>query len=145
MSSPLIPFSPFGPGGLHAPSATPDGKGNIISIFNMNPAKETKGWDQIMTLPRRLSILGDDKFERDLLKIEPAGDIESLRTNHQQMRNIPLIANEESVISDLNGNAIGFRKTSAILNEYNFDLRIFEERYNVVTIQGGRLGLMNAR
>ena len=48
-------------------------------------------------------------------------------------------------ICDLNGNAIGFRKTSAILNEYNFDLRIFEERYNVVNIQGGRLGLMNAR
>tara|TARA_Y100000591_G_C21837443_1_gene703436 strand:+ start:381 stop:2054 length:1674 start_codon:yes stop_codon:yes gene_type:complete len=48
-------------------------------------------------------------------------------------------------ICDLNGNAIGFRKTSAILNEYNFDLRIFEERYNVLIIQGGRLGLMNAR
>ena len=45
----------------------------------------------------------------------------------------------------MNGNAIGFRKTSAILNEYNFDLRIFEERYNVIIIQGGRLGLMNAR
>ena len=48
-------------------------------------------------------------------------------------------------ICDLNGNAIGFRKTSAVLNEYNFDLRIFEERYNVLIIQGGRLGLMNAR
>jgi hypothetical protein len=48
-------------------------------------------------------------------------------------------------ICDMNGNAIGFRKSSAILNEYNFDLRIFEERYNVVIIQGGRLGLMNAR
>ena len=35
-------------------------------------------------------------------------------------------------ICDLNGNAIGFRKTSAILNEYNFDLRIFEERYNIL-------------
>lgn len=48
-------------------------------------------------------------------------------------------------ICDLNGNAIGFRKTTATLNEYNFDLRIFEERYNVLIIQGGRLGLMNAR
>ena len=26
-------------------------------------------------------------------------------------------------ICDLNGNAIGFRKTSAVLNEYNFDLK----------------------
>jgi len=48
-------------------------------------------------------------------------------------------------ICDMNGNAIGFRKTSAILNEYNFDLRIFEERYNVIIVQGGRIGLMNAR
>ena len=48
-------------------------------------------------------------------------------------------------ICDLNGNAIGFRKTSAILNEYNFDLRIFEERYNIMIIQGGRVGLLNAR
>jgi len=48
-------------------------------------------------------------------------------------------------ICDMSGNAIGFRKSSAILNEYNFDLRIFEERYNVLIIQGGRLGLMNAR
>ena len=48
-------------------------------------------------------------------------------------------------ICDLNGNAIGFRKTSAILNEYNFDLRIFEERYNILIIQGGRIGLLNAR
>ena len=32
-------------------------------------------------------------------------------------------------ICDLDGNAIGFRKSSAILNEYNFDLRIFEERF----------------
>jgi len=48
-------------------------------------------------------------------------------------------------ICDMSGNAIGFRKSTAILNEYNFDLRIFEERYNVLIIQGGRLGLMNAR
>ena len=48
-------------------------------------------------------------------------------------------------ICDLNGNAIGFRKTSGALNIYNFDLIIFEERYNVMKIQGGRIGLLNAR
>ena len=48
-------------------------------------------------------------------------------------------------ICDLNGNAIGFRKTSGALNIYNFDLVIFEERYNVMKIQGGRIGLLNAR
>ena len=48
-------------------------------------------------------------------------------------------------ICDLCGNAIGFRKTTAVLNEYSFDLRIFEERYNIMVIQGGRVGLMHAR
>ena len=37
-------------------------------------------------------------------------------------------------ICDLCGNAIGFRKTTAALNEYSFDLRIFEERYNIMVI-----------
>ena len=48
-------------------------------------------------------------------------------------------------ICDLCGNAIGFRKTVAQLNEYSFDLRIFEERYNIMLIQGGRVGLIHAR
>ena len=60
---------------------------------------------------------------------------------------VPIDASGSNVeyICDLNGNAIGFRKTSAILNQYNFDLRIFEERYNIIIIQGGRIGLLNAR
>ena len=48
-------------------------------------------------------------------------------------------------VCDLDGNAIGFRKTSASLNIYNFDLLIFEERYNIMKIQAGRIGLLNAR
>ena len=60
---------------------------------------------------------------------------------------VPIDASGNNVeyICDLNGNAIGFRKTSAVLNQYNFDLRIFEERYNIMIIQGGRIGLLNAR
>ncbi|MHC4074728.1 MAG: glycosyl hydrolase family 32 domain protein, partial [Planctomycetota bacterium] len=49
-------FGPHAPAGVHAPSATPDGKGGVIVIFNMNPGKPTKGWNQIMTLPRRLTL-----------------------------------------------------------------------------------------
>ena len=53
--------------------------------------------------------------------------------------------NNIEYICDLSGNAIGFRKTSAQLNEYSYDLRIFEERYNIMIIQAGRVGLMHAR
>ena len=48
-------------------------------------------------------------------------------------------------ICDLSGNPIGFRKNVAKLNSYTYDLAIFEERYNVIMIQSGRIGLLHAR
>jgi hypothetical protein len=48
-------------------------------------------------------------------------------------------------ICDLSGNPIGFRKNVAKLNTYTYDLVVFEERYNVVMIQSGRVGLLHAR
>ena len=47
-------------------------------------------------------------------------------------------------ICDENENPIGFRKNTASLNTYNYDLKVFEERYNVLTIVGGKIGLMMA-
>ena len=38
-----------------------------------------------MTLPRRLTLAGDGRRDRDTLDVEPAGDIESLRGDHQRM------------------------------------------------------------
>ena len=99
-------FGAFGPGGVHAPSATPDGKGGVIAIFNMNPAKPTEGWDQIMSLPRRLTLLGEGRLERDMLAVEPAGDIESLRADHQRITDMSLPANQEVVLQAIQGNGM---------------------------------------
>ena len=99
-------FGAYGPSGVHAPSATPDGKGGVIVIFNMNPGLDTKGWNQIMSLPRRLSLLGKDKLGRDLLAVEPSGDVESLRMDHKKISNLTLSANEEVVLENINGNSI---------------------------------------
>jgi len=49
------------------------------------------------------------------------------------------------VLCDPSGAIIGVRKDLWALNEYNFDLRVFEERYNMIEIQGGRIGLSIAR
>ena len=49
------------------------------------------------------------------------------------------------IICDNKGNPLGFRKTTNTLKEYNFDLRVWEERYNVLIVKSGRLGLMNAK
>ena len=94
-------FGAFGPSGVHAPSATPDGKGGVIIIFNMNPGKPTGEWNQIMTLPRKLTLVG-----RDDVRQEPAGDIESLRFNKQEVKATKLMANKEIVFKNISGNAM---------------------------------------
>jgi beta-fructofuranosidase len=94
-------FGPVGPGGTHAPSAVPDGKGGVIVLFNMNPGKSTQGWNQIMSLPRRLTLIGKDR-----LGIEPAGDVESLRGDCQRFEAMNLPANQEVVLDKISGNAM---------------------------------------
>ena len=94
-------FGAAAPSGVHAPSATPDGEGGVIVIFNMNPGKPTQRWNQIMTLPRRLTVAGDD-----VVFVEPAGDLESLREKPQQLNSVALPANREVVLDSIQGNAM---------------------------------------
>ncbi len=94
-------FGAWNPGGVHAPSAAPDGEGGVIVIFNMNEAKPAEGWNRIMTLARQLTLIADDT-----LGIEPAGDIESLRYDHQQVEPMTLPANQEIVLENISGNAM---------------------------------------
>ena len=89
------------PGGMNAPSATPDGKGGVFVIFNLASARPGSGWDQIMSLPRRLSLNG-----RDELAVEPAGDIASLRYDHCHLDALSLPANQEVVLAGVAGNAM---------------------------------------
>lgn len=97
----LFNFGPSTPGGVHAPSATPNEDGSITVLFNMNAARPTQGWNQIMTLPRRLSL-----DENDELRMEPAGDIASLRSQHQPIESMVLPANQEMVLDAIQGNAL---------------------------------------
>ena len=100
-SSGLFNFGAVRPGGVHAPSATPDGKGGLIIIFNMNDAKRTEGWNQIMSLPRRLTLAGKDD-----LRMEPTGDVESLRKSHRHVGTTELPANREVVLENIRGSAM---------------------------------------
>ena len=58
---------------------------------------------------------------------------------------IDLVNSRYDVICDLCGNAIGTRKSSYQLYDYNYNLTLFEERYNVLSFMGGNCGLMYAR
>lgn len=125
----LFTFGATFPGGVHAPTAFPDKDGSVIVLFNMNPAKptntpdnylrdffgaeapkETPGeiqprtvhdWDQIMTLPRRLTVLDGNR-----LGIEPAGDLESLREDYQQIGPMTLPANSEQMLAGVEGDSL---------------------------------------
>jgi beta-fructofuranosidase len=94
-------FGAFNPSGVHAPSAMHDGEGGVIAIFNMNAGKPTGEWNQLMTLPRRLTLSGRDEISQ-----EPAGDIESLRTNHRQIGKMKLPANKEVILREVSGDAM---------------------------------------
>jgi beta-fructofuranosidase len=94
-------FGSWYPGGVHAPTATPDGQGGVIALFNINVGKPTTGWDQIMSLPRRLTLVGNDDLAQT-----PAGDIESLRREHHCVEAQVLPANREVLLHDVRGKAI---------------------------------------
>lgn len=96
---------PRDPSAIHAPSAAPDGQGGVITIFNMNEGlSHATKWNRIMTLPMRLTLAEDD--ELDPLRMEPVGDYESLRGDHQHVENIALPANQDVVLDMISGNAV---------------------------------------
>lgn len=96
-------FGASSPAGVHAPSATvdPAGDGSVTVIFNMNPGKPTDGWDQIMTLPRRLTLAG-----RDELAIAPAGAWTSLRGELIELPPMDLPANQAVPLPGVTGAAL---------------------------------------
>ncbi len=94
-------FGASSPGGMHAPSAAPDGNGGVITIFNMNPAAPTKGWNQIMSLPRRITLISENEIGQ-----EPVGDIESLRGEHVSVEAQEIPANKEVVFENIKGDAM---------------------------------------
>ncbi|WP_293300332.1 glycoside hydrolase family 32 protein [Pedobacter sp. UBA4863] len=130
-------FGPVGPGGVHAPSAYPDGKGGVMIIFNMNRGKNTKGWDQIMSLPRRLILLPNNE-----IGVEPVNTIESLRGEKQTLSNIELPANKEIVINEVKGNAIEINLEVDVKFAQTFEMNVLrspdKREYTKISFQKKR-------
>ena len=130
-------FGASGPSGVHAPSATPDGKGGVIIIFNMNPGKPTGEWNQIMTLPRKLTLVG-----RDDVRQEPTGDIESLRYNKQEVKATKLLANKEIVFKNISGNALEINLEVDVKDAPALELNVLrspgKEEYTKIVFYKGR-------
>jgi beta-fructofuranosidase len=120
-------------GSIHAPSATSDGNGGVIIIFNMTAAKPTKGWNQLMTLPMQLT-LSDTGNE---LNMQPAGAIKSLRENHQRVAPMTLPANEEVVFDHIQGNAMEIVAEVDLQNAHHVQLNVLrspdKQEYTQIT------------
>ena len=52
--------------------------------------------------------------------------------------------NNVEVLCDPSGGIIGVRKDTWRLNKWNFDLRVWEERYNMIVIENGSIGILIA-
>ncbi|MBN1623748.1 MAG: glycoside hydrolase family 32 protein [Clostridia bacterium] len=87
-------------GGVHAPSACPDGNGGVIVIHNVNTGKKDSVMKSTMTLPRKLSI------ENEEMKIEPTGNYESLRCNHRHVDGFVMPPGTEFEFEGIRGNAV---------------------------------------
>ena len=117
-------FGAAHPGGVHAPSSSPYQNNKNVVIFNMNNSKDTRGWNQIMTLPREIGIEGKDKINRDILSIKPAGNIESLRSKHVSIKSLEIIPNQEVLLENISGNSIEINMEVNVDKSPMFELRI---------------------
>ncbi len=81
------------PSGVNAPSASPDGKGGVIVIFNMIPG--------IMTLPRRIELYGEED-----LRVNPVSAVETLRRGRRKAGMKELPANREVVLDGISGRSL---------------------------------------
>ena len=88
-------------GGVHAPSATPDGSGGLWVVHNVNHGRPAEGWNHVMSLVRRLTLRSDDT-----LGIEPVPAIEKIRTEHRRVGETPLPANREVEMSGIRGDSM---------------------------------------
>ncbi len=88
----FIPTSASGPLDLGPPSSTTDGKGGTIVVYRVGG---------VVSIPRRMTLIGADE-----VRIEPAGNLESLRGEQQSVNAMTLAANKEIVLDGVSGDTL---------------------------------------
>ena len=94
-------YGPFTVGSLHAPSATIDDRGRFIAFFNVKEGIGGRDWNDVMTLPRHLSLAEDGS-----LRIRPVPETDGLRTDGVPVGPVDVPANAEVQIPQAAGKAI---------------------------------------
>jgi len=114
-------YGPIAIGSLHAPSATIDSKGRLIAIFNVKEGKKREEWNDVMTLPRRLSLAPDNT-----LRIEPVKEVTSLRFNHQHIGPLEIPANREVKLPNIHGKAMELKAIFNVRSAREVGLYVFQ-------------------
>lgn len=131
------------PSGVHAPSAYPDGKGGVITLFNINEPLEwvenkMGEWNRLMTLPIRLTLPDNDKD----LHMEPAIDSESLRYAEKSLGAFELEANKEIKLDGIAGNAMEIITEIDVKNANSVELNLLmspdKEEYTTISFYKNR-------
>jgi beta-fructofuranosidase len=102
-------YGPAKRGSLHAPSAFIDQNGRCIAIWNIIENRPQEGWDEIMSLPRHLSLNTDTSsrhYNLNPLLINPIDEMKSLRFEPVTIGDMTIPANGEQVLSNVNGKAM---------------------------------------
>ena len=91
------------------------------------------------------SVLITDPFE-----YQPSGAINMSKFKTIELEvttHTPSLSNASSFLTtcDEDGNIIGTNKSNWRLYDYNYNLTLFEERYNILTFVSGQCGMMLAR
>ena len=58
---------------------------------------------------------------------------------------IDIVNSSYDIICDASGNTIGVSKANWKFYEFNYNLTIYEERYNILSFIGGNCGMLYAR
>ena len=120
------------PNGVHAPSFTPDGKGGLVGIFNMNHGQRSQRWTQIMTLPYLVTLLNPNE-----IGIQPHPSVNCLRRAHIQKKNVALGAGQEVVLDDVHGKSMEYRFVLDPKDASTVELNFFrsKNREEVTTVR----------
>jgi beta-fructofuranosidase len=111
-----LSYGPVLLGTLHAPSAFVDSAGRCFTIFNVSENRPHRGeWIGTMSLPRQISLQEDylenltSQKPRNFfspLRIEPPAALETLRFDPVEINALDIPANDEVVLSGVQGKAI---------------------------------------
>jgi len=102
-------YGPVKRGSLHAPSACIDPEGRCIGMWNIIENRPQKGWDQIISLPRHLSVDWDILTHDNILnplRIEPVEELKNLRFDPVETGEVSIPANAEKILPGVNGKAM---------------------------------------